>query len=201
MGRVCPWWMGYCLGSWLRGMMQRPELILGPYVHAGQAVADIGCGPGLFAVAMAKMVGPAGRVIAIDLQPQMLAMVRRRAEREGVAERIVLRQCQQHTLGPLEKLDFALAMAMVHEVPDRDRLLREVAAALMPGGLLLVCEPKMHVWQANFDKTVRLALCAGLEPSDGPPVHMSRSVIFRKSAEREAGARPSPHDVLRHAQR
>jgi ubiquinone/menaquinone biosynthesis C-methylase UbiE len=176
--------MGYFLGSRLRRWMQNPDRIVGPYVKPGQTVADIGCGPGLFAVAMAKLVGPTGRVIAIDIQQKMLDMVRRRATREGVVGQIDLRQCQADTLGlALPEVDFVLAMAVIHEVPNRQRLMTEVAAALKPTGLFLICEPRMHVWQKNFAKTLRAAQKAGLEPVEEPRVSlMTRTVLLRKAA-------------------
>jgi ubiquinone/menaquinone biosynthesis C-methylase UbiE len=182
MAHVCPWWGGFFLGSFLRRMVHNPDRILGSLVKPGQTGADIGCGPGLFAVAMAGMVGPSGRVMAVDLQPEMLEQVRRRAVRAGVAERVTLHTCRENTLDlpPATSLDFVLAMMMVHEVPDRERLLREIAAAIRPGGALLICEPKFHVRAANFVETVRLAEAAGLVASEGPRVFMCRSVVMRK---------------------
>ena len=51
---------------------------------------DVGCGMGLFSLAMAKLVGDQGQVIAVDLQQKMLDVLRRRAEKAGVADRIQL---------------------------------------------------------------------------------------------------------------
>jgi 2-polyprenyl-3-methyl-5-hydroxy-6-metoxy-1,4-benzoquinol methylase len=69
---VCPWWMAWTFDNPLRKLYQDPERILGSFVRDGMTVADIGCGMGYFSVAMAKMVGPGGRVLSVDLQEKML---------------------------------------------------------------------------------------------------------------------------------
>ena len=56
---VCPWWGGYFIDNRLRRLFHKPEKILGPYVRSGMTVMDVGCGMGLFAIAMARLVGPA----------------------------------------------------------------------------------------------------------------------------------------------
>jgi SAM-dependent methyltransferase len=86
--RVCPWWMGYLLANPVRRLWHKPEVILAPWIKAEMVVLDMGCGMGFFSVPMARMVGPGGRVISVDLQPKMLAGLMRRAERAKVAKRI-----------------------------------------------------------------------------------------------------------------
>jgi len=75
-GRICPVERAGSLDSKFRRWLQNPRKILGPYVEEGMTVLDIGCGPGFFSIEMAQMVGPAGRVIACDLQGGMLQKVR-----------------------------------------------------------------------------------------------------------------------------
>ena len=87
-GHVCPWWGGYFIDNWLRRLFHDPDAILRPYVHPGMTVMDVGCGMGLFAIAMARLVGPTGKVIAVDLQQQMLDVLGKRALKAGVADRI-----------------------------------------------------------------------------------------------------------------
>jgi ubiquinone/menaquinone biosynthesis C-methylase UbiE len=98
---------------------------------------DVGCGMGLFSIAMARMVGNQGQVIAADLQEEMLGVLRRRAERAGVADRIETHKCEQNRVGADIQADFALAFMMVHEVPDQRRLLGEIHGCLKPGSKLL----------------------------------------------------------------
>jgi 2-polyprenyl-3-methyl-5-hydroxy-6-metoxy-1,4-benzoquinol methylase len=125
-GHVCPWWGGYFLDNPLRRLIHDPEKIVGPYVKPGMTVMDVGCGMGFFSIGMARMVGDQGRVIAIDLQEKMLGVLRRRAEKAGVGDRIKTHKCQQDHLDVDAHADFTLAFMMVHEVPDQRRLLGEI---------------------------------------------------------------------------
>jgi len=162
----------------LRRLWTDPGRILRGLVDEGQTVADLGCGPGFFTLPMARMVGPHGRVIAVDLQAEMLAKLKVRAERASLDSRIHLHQCSADSLGELPSLDFALAFFMVHEVPDPARLLGEVTGALREGGRLLLVEPNGHVNAAAFGETVKLAQAAGLEPVGEPRVRFSRARLF-----------------------
>ena len=82
---VCPWWCArFSINNPLRRLVHDPEKIVGPYVRPGMFIMDVGCGVGWFSVPMAKMVGDQGRVIAVDLQQQMLDTLWRRAEKAGV---------------------------------------------------------------------------------------------------------------------
>jgi 2-polyprenyl-3-methyl-5-hydroxy-6-metoxy-1,4-benzoquinol methylase len=170
---VCPWWVGYILANPLRRLMQDPDKILASYVKPGMTVLDVGCAMGFFSIPMARMVGPDGRIVCVDMQRRMLGSLARRARRAGVPERIDARSCSQQSLGLddlADQLDFALAFAVVHEVSDAPRLLAEVAAALRSSGRLLIAEPKGHVKPRAFDETVRAAQEAGLTLLDRPEV-------------------------------
>ena len=180
MPHICPWWGGYFIDNPLRRLLHNPEKIVGPYVEPGMTVMDIGCGMGLFSIAMANLVGDQGLVIAVDLQQKMLDVLRRRARRVGVATRIQLHQCEQNHLGVNTQADFALAFMMIHEVPDQRRLLGEIRACLKRGGRLLVAEPRLHVSGRAFGQTVVLAKEVGLEVIEEPKVRWCRAVVFEK---------------------
>ncbi|MGB6852381.1 MAG: class I SAM-dependent methyltransferase, partial [Thermoanaerobaculia bacterium] len=96
---VCPWWLAYSFDNRLRRFIHRPERLLGPYVRQGMTVLDVGCGMGHFSLGLARMVGSDGRVIAVDLQPEMLEVLSARANKEGLDERIRLHRCQKDELG------------------------------------------------------------------------------------------------------
>jgi ubiquinone/menaquinone biosynthesis C-methylase UbiE len=66
--RFCPFWVGYLLINPLRTLMQNPKKILSQYVISGMKVLDIGCGMGFFSLPIARMIGPHGRVICLDVQ-------------------------------------------------------------------------------------------------------------------------------------
>jgi ubiquinone/menaquinone biosynthesis C-methylase UbiE len=179
-GHVCPWWGSYLIDNPLRRLVHDFESILGPYVKAGMTALDVGCGSGFFSIAMARMVGDEGRVIAIDLQKPMLDILVRRAGRAGVAHRIHTHKCQQHRLGIDVQVDFALAFAMVHEVPDQRRLLSEIYDCLKVGAVLLLAEPQLHVPGKAFHKTVATAEELAFRVADQPKVRWCRAVALER---------------------
>src|SRR5512138_1264458 len=85
---LCSAWLSFTLTNILRRLAHDPVRILGPFVKDGDTVLDVGCGPGFFTVPMARLVGPLGRVVAVDIQEKMLEKARRKAEKAGVADRI-----------------------------------------------------------------------------------------------------------------
>jgi ubiquinone/menaquinone biosynthesis C-methylase UbiE len=141
-------------------------------------VLDIGCGMGYFAIPMAGMVGPQGKVIAVDLQQKMLDVLMKRAAGKNVADRIRPMKCEPGDLGKLPEVDFACAFFMVHEVPDPDRLLQQVCESLKPGAKFLVVEPRGEVGGPQFEGTILLAQKMGFTLTDRPKVRMSRAALF-----------------------
>lgn len=111
---VCPWWGGYFIDNRLRRLLHQPEKILAGYLQPGLTVMDFGCGMGFFSIPMAKMIGMNGSVIAVDLQPQMLRTLRKRAERAGVAGRLRTHACGRDAIGVDDPIDFVLAFWSAH---------------------------------------------------------------------------------------
>ena len=166
----CPVWIGYLLASPLRKLMENPEKIFLGLVGPGMKVLEPGCAMGYFTLALARMVGPDGRVYAVDVEPRMLAGLEKRAGKAGLAQRIEARLCPEDGLGVQDlagQIDFAAAIHVVHEVPDPAGFFAQVAGALKPGGRLLFREPKGHVKAEDFQRSLDQARDAGLEP-DGP---------------------------------
>jgi ubiquinone/menaquinone biosynthesis C-methylase UbiE len=178
--QVCPACLIAMLETPLRRALHKPEKLLAGLVTPGMTVLDIGCGPGYFTLGIARQVGPQGRVIAVDVQPEMLGRVRLHAEKEGLLERIRLHQCTPTSIGLNETFDFALAFWMVHEVPDREALMGGVYHLLNPGGCLLVVEPKMHVTQASFEETLQVAAMVGFRSMGERKIAISRAMLLEK---------------------
>jgi SAM-dependent methyltransferase len=183
---VCPWWLGPLLLNPLRRLLQDPVRLLGPHVRAGMTVLEPGCGMGFFSLPLARMVGPGGRLICVDLQPRMIRGLVRRAERAGLAGRIdaVLGSLDEPRLDALRgAVDFAAAVYMVHEVSDQDGLLRRLCELVRPGGRLLLVEPKGHVSAPAFARTIERAGRAGWTEAGRPPGAGKRAVLLERSAE------------------
>jgi ubiquinone/menaquinone biosynthesis C-methylase UbiE len=178
---VCPWWIGYLLVSPLRRLVQDPAALLAPLVREGMTLLEPGPGMGFFTLDAARRVGPRGRVVAVDLQPRMLATLRRRAERAGLADRIETREARAESLGVADlagKIDLVLALLMVHETPDPGRLFAELRATLAPGGKVLVVEPRGHVGEDEFEAELAAAAGAGLRRVPGPSFWRSHTALL-----------------------
>jgi ubiquinone/menaquinone biosynthesis C-methylase UbiE len=167
---TCPWWLGYLLASPLRCLIENPTARLAPYVREGMFVLEPGPGMGFFTLELARLVGPAGRVVAVDLQEKMLAELRRRARRAGLADRIDARCCTQDDLAIADlagRFDLVVLFHMLHEVSDQSRFLQAVFAALKAGGGVLIVELRGHVSAGAFQAS--LALAAGIGFTIGEP--------------------------------
>jgi len=182
--RVCPWWLGYLLASPVRKIAYRPAKLLAPYVRAGMTVLEPGPGMGFFTLDLARLAGGTGRVIAVDIQPRMLDRLRRRAARAGVLDRLDLRLVEPGSLGLTDlagAVDFTLAFAMVHEMPDAAGFFREVAQASKPGACLLIAEPSGHVTASQFAAELQMAADAGFTRVGEPAVRGNHAALLRRA--------------------
>jgi ubiquinone/menaquinone biosynthesis C-methylase UbiE len=188
--RVCPWWLGYLLLLPVRKFWQSPRRLLGPFVREGMTVLEPGPGMGFFTLDLARLVGPAGRVVAVDVQERMLRVLRRRARRAGLLERIEIRRADPGSLG-LDDLtgraDLALAIFVVHEMPDAGAFFAEAHRVLKPGGSLLFAEPKSHVPEGDFERSLATAAAAGFTSP--------RAVAFQGARAVMLGRAPQERDV------
>jgi ubiquinone/menaquinone biosynthesis C-methylase UbiE len=176
---VCPWWIGYLLVSPIRRWFQDPEKILSPYISEGMTVLDIGPGMGFFTIPAAQMVGDTGRVIAVDIQEKMLKSLVKRAEKAGVAGRIVTKICEPDNLGVSHFIDVCIGINVVHEVPDASALFSQIRAILKPTGRLLLAEPGgWHVSEKDFEATLTKASAVGLKLIGRPRIRRSQSALL-----------------------
>ena len=181
--RVCPWWLGYWLICPVRSWWQRPQEILAPYLHPGMTVLEPGPGMGYFTLELARLIGDSGRVVAVDVQPQMIERLKRRAAQAGVAGRLDARVAPAESMALSDlrgAVDFTLAFAVVHEFPDAGRFFAEVAAASKPGASLLLAEPSGHVKGAAFDSELQAAAQSGFALVGHPAIRRSHAALLRK---------------------
>jgi ubiquinone/menaquinone biosynthesis C-methylase UbiE len=139
---------------------------------------------GFFTLELARLVGPEGRVIALDVQPEMIAGLRRRAQRAGLIDSIETRVAPATTMA-LEAyegaVDFVLAFAVVHEMPSARTFFAEAARAMKPGASLLLAEPAGHVREDDFANELALAAEAGLVTTGRPSISRSQAAVLKKS--------------------
>lgn len=180
-GHICPSWLGYLLLNPLRRMIENPRKILGPFIRKGMTILEPGPGMGYFTLPMAEMVGEEGRVIAVDIQPQMLTALEKRAIRAGLGDRIHTRLAQPEKMGIedfQERIDFVPAIHMIHELINPGSFLSEVYDSLKTGGKLLVIEPRGHVRSDAFQTTIELAVSSGFKKIAIPHNIRGRTALF-----------------------
>jgi ubiquinone/menaquinone biosynthesis C-methylase UbiE len=146
-------------------------------------VLDVGCGSGDHSLGMAKLVGPNGRVVSADTDPESIATLKERAARARLSGRIQARVCKEQDLeiGDLaSEVDFALAVYVVHHAADAAGLMRNVHGALKPGGILLIVEPRHHASPAECQATESAAQQAGFTIADHPKLWRDWAVRFER---------------------
>ena len=177
---ICSWRLAPIIDNFLRPLIHNPRRLFRPYARIGMTVLDVGCGAGFASLGLAELVGEEGLVISADLQPEMLDMVRRRAVKAGLGNRIRTHRCDASRIGIETEVDFALAFFMLHEVPDALAFLGEIYNMLKPGGLFFLTEPKIHVSRRNFEQTVQEAQSVGFTVLKRPVVRFGRAVLLTK---------------------
>lgn len=107
-------------------------------LRPGQTFADIGAGPGFFTIPAANIIGLFSIAFAVDTQADMLMYLR---DRRDPPDNIVLMKSEEYEI-PLNdyEADFALLAYVLHETPDKVRLLSEIKRILKPGATLLVLD-------------------------------------------------------------
>ncbi|HOX34173.1 MAG TPA: class I SAM-dependent methyltransferase [Methanoregulaceae archaeon] len=172
------------LDTRLRQYIYRPDRLAEQYIKPGNRVLDFGCGPGFFTRAFAQRVGEKGQVFSADLQEEMLAILRGKMEAEGLLSRVTTHKCAPDTIGlPAElngTFDAATAIFVVHEVPDPERLFREIFALLKPGGTLFYSEPPIIVPGREFREHLAEAEQAGFRVAERWWYFVNRAAVLKK---------------------
>lgn len=180
-GEPCPtswsWIVDNPLRRWdVRHALERAGL------RAGETVLELGPGPGAFTVDAAQRVGPEGRLIAVDIQPGMIAQVNARVKAAGVTN------VETHVASAFElplpdaSVDRAYLITVLPEIPDPVRALREVHRVLKPGGIVSMTEEFLDPDYPRRATTGAWAAAAGFEPDARFGNWWSYTLNFRKPA-------------------
>lgn len=144
-GRRIPPVMGIGGAQWLergeREIEELPETALDKIgIGSGMAVADVGAGVGYFSLRLAKRVGEKGKVYAVDVQPEMLGLLKERAEKAGVSNIEPILGTESDPKLPPGKIDLILMVDVYHEFSQPQRMLRKLRDALSKSGRLVLLE-------------------------------------------------------------
>ena len=147
MGRQIAPIMTYEGAQWLvrpeREDEEQPDRMLDALkIQAGWTVADVGAGVGYTSVRIAKRVGATGKVLATDVQPQMIAMMKTNLQTAGITNVQPTLCTAADSKLPEGKVDMILMVDVYHECPDPELVLRQMKQALKPGGKLVLVEFK-----------------------------------------------------------
>ncbi len=145
MGRTIAQTMHYRGAEWLirdsREREERCALMLEHLgVEPGMTVCDMGCGNGFYSLKLAQQVGTKGHVLAVDIQPQMLFLLRQRAEQQEIENVSPILGSVHHPRLPPRSTDIVLMVDVYHEFSHPERMLKAVRQALKPHGLVVLLE-------------------------------------------------------------
>jgi ubiquinone/menaquinone biosynthesis C-methylase UbiE len=156
----CPAALSWLVDNPLRRRYMRPVLDrVG--IRSGEHVLELGPGPGAFTVDAAQRAGSKGRLIAVDIQPEMIAQVERRVREAGLTN-VETHVASAHHL-PLDdgSVDRAFLVTVLPEIPAPGRALAEMHRVLRPGGVLSVTEEFYDPDYLFLPETIRLVEAAG----------------------------------------
>ena len=159
-GEPCPYALAWLVDNPLRQWYMAP-LLDRVGILPGERVLELGPGPGAFSVEAARRTEPGGALVALDIQPQMIAAVEKKAREAGIAN-LETHVASAYDL-PLEdeSVDRAFLVTVLPEIPDRYRALVEVNRVLKPGGVLSITEEFLDPDYPIARTIIRLAREAG----------------------------------------
>ena len=189
----CPTWLAWSLENPFTELVIGSRPILdGLALAPGMRVVDAGCGPGRLTIPAAERVGPTGEVVALDIQPGMLARLDERIAARGLGNVRPVQGGLGEGRLPEGAFDRALLVTVLGEVPDRAAALRELHQALRPGGILAVGEVLLDPHYQPPATVRRLAEEAGFRVGRLESRWPSYTLHLIKPAETENGAAPAP---------
>lgn len=145
MGREISKVMGFQGASWLeraeREQEERGDLLLIELgLKPGTDVADVGAGTGYYSRRMAPLVGPTGKVYAVDVQPEMLRVIAATAKRPGFGNIVPVLGADDDVKLAEASVDLAIMVDVYHELEFPHEVLASIVRAVRPGGRVVFVE-------------------------------------------------------------
>jgi len=159
------WWFARFLDNPIRRRAQSPSRVVDQMgIHEGMKVLELGPGSGFFTPEASRRAGDWGRLYCLDIQPVLMARLKRKIEREGLGN-VALMVGDAATLPFAEdSLDLAFLVTVLGEIPNKDGALAELYRVLRPGGVLSVSELFIDTDYSLRRTIISRAHKAGFEP-------------------------------------
>jgi ubiquinone/menaquinone biosynthesis C-methylase UbiE len=158
-------------------------------IRGNEIVLDIGAGTGRFSLAIAKKLS-AGRVICLDLSEEMLQHLGRKAEKEGLQDRIQIRKGEASASGlENESVDLVMSHSVFHELSNPEAVLAEMLRVLKPSGWVMITDFR--------DTRISRLICRShLEGAHGPFSVQELETLLAKAGLKNVKVRPVRHWVI-----
>ena len=179
----CPATLGWVLDVQLRELVLPTSRVLDCIgLQPGQRVLEVGPGTGYMSVPAARRLGETGRLVALELQPEMARRARERLAAAGVTNAEV--RVGDVTAAPLEPqaYDVGFLVTVLGEIQNRDLAIARLRDALKPGGILSFTEIVADPHYQRYDDLLRRCLAAGMEPAGRWSWRLAYTANFRRPA-------------------
>lgn len=174
----------------------RDKIVADLNLPRGAVVADVGAGTGFFSLLFAEAVGPEGKVYALDIAPEFIELIRRRAAEAGLKNVEAVRNAERHIDLPAESVDLVFICDTYHHFEYYESMTVSIHRALRPGGRVAIIdfrriEGESRQWvldhvRAGQDVVTDELIAAGFQPDESPDAEYlgeNYFIIFRKPAE------------------
>jgi len=162
----------------LRDIFNPPQKILGQIdeIRPGAHILDYGCGPGSYSIATSKLVGPTGKVYAVDIHPLAVLGVERKVAEKGIPNvETLLTDCN---LGiPHASIDVVLLIYVLHDFKDPGSILSELGRVLKPDGILVVKDQNL-----DNDKVVSIVTSRNFKLSKSVGENKKKTIVVFSKA-------------------
>jgi ubiquinone/menaquinone biosynthesis C-methylase UbiE len=158
-------------------------------IQGSEVVLDIGAGTGRFSLAIAKQLST-GKVICLDLSEEMLQHLKRKAEKEGLKDRIQILKGEAFASGlENESMDVVMSHSVFHELSSPEAVLAEMLRVLKPSGWVMITD-------FRDTRISRLISRSHREESHGPFSVHELETLFTKAGLKNVKVRPVRHWVV-----
>lgn len=213
MGREIAPFMSHLGAPWLtRDDRDQEEnttaMLKNLHIKEGMSVCDLGCGNGYYTLKLASMVGPEGKVYAVDIQAEMLRLLEDRAKKENVKNIELIHGLPHDPRLPEGKIDLVLLVDVYHEFSNPKEMLATIRKSLSPKGRLVLLEFRLEDPKVNIKllhkmskRQVHKELTANgfklAEEFDGLPIQ--HLLFFERDEDWKPGDGPKEYKPLKPA--